>query len=616
MYILEKIKLNIADLINKTAGEDIVGPADLVYPPSLAKAVAGKPKPEMGDLSLPCFKLAEYFRGSSSVQKTVEAGKQGVGQLRKLSNPLLRRSPNGAAEWLVSEISGREIDLKKIGVSSINAIGPYLNFTLDKINLAKEVIKEIEKQQEEYGKNKTGKNKKAMVEYSNANTHKEYHVGHLRNLCYGDAINRILAANGNKAIPVSYINDFGIHTAKTLWCYLKFYQDKPLPENKGAFLGEIYARSSKELKNNPEGKAEVNKIMKKIESRKGEEYKLWQKTRKWSIEQMEEIYKEMGIKFEHIFYESEFINKGREMIADLYAKRVLTKSQGAIIADLEKYSLGVLVFLRSDNTALYPAADLPLALEKFKKYKLDKSIYIVDIRQNLYFKQLIKILELLGVEKEMTHLGYEFVKLPSGMMSSRSGNVITYEELKNLAMAKAMEETKKRHQDWSGEKIKETAGKIVNGAIKFEMLKVGAGQVITFDADKALKFEGFTAAYLQYTYARAQSILRKSQIPIRQLARKSQIPNLKLDEPKEQNLILKLAKYPEAVKSAGKNYDPSEIAKYLSDLAGLFNDYYHSVPVLQAEADTRNARLALIGAVSRVIANGLALLGIEIINEM
>ena len=241
------------------------------------------------------------------------------------------------------------------------------------IKQAKNVIKEIKKEKEKYGENKIGKNKKVMVEYSNANTHKEYHVGHLRNICYGDAVNKILSANGYKSIPVSYINDFGIHTAKTLWAYEEFFKDKKLPADKGGFLGQVYARAARELEKDETGKRLVAMIMKKIESRSGAEYELWKKTRKWSIAQFDKIYKELGVKFERIFYESEVVEKGMDLVGKLYEKRILTKSDGAIIADLNKYGLGVLVFLRSDGTALYPVADLALAEEKFKKYKKRKN---------------------------------------------------------------------------------------------------------------------------------------------------------------------------------------------------------------------------------------------------
>jgi len=587
MYTLDKIKINIVKIINKALNKKMIQASDLVPPPNFG----------FGDLSLPCFELAKK----------------------------LNKTATETAEWLVSEITTNNV------VVSTKAIGPYLNFTFNKTYLAKDVIKQIVKIKDDYGKNKSGKNKRVMIEYSNVNTHKEYHVGHLRNICYGDAVNRILTANGFKVIPVSYINDFGIHVAKTLWCYQEFYKSsfaasvakamdvKKATEDKGQFLGKVYTRACQELEENPTAKELVTFLMKKIESRKGAEYKLWQKTRKWNIDQFDKIYKELGVEFDHIFYESEFIDKGRKIVEDLYKEHFLTKSQGAIIADLEKYNLGVLLFLRSDGSALYPVADLPLAMEKFKKYKLDKSIYVVDVRQGLYFKQLFKVLELFGHKEELVHLGHEFVKLPDGMMQSRTGKVITYEDLREQAIKKAIRETKKRHKNWSDKKIEQVAGKIVNGAIKFEMIKIRADQIITFDINQALRFDGFTAAYLQYSYARINSIIKKAD-DRRQTTddrrQKKEIYFNELVENKEHQLVMGMAKYPAVVEQAGENYDPSEIAKYLFDLGQLFNEYYHSVPVLRAKKDVRQARLSLISAVSRVIANGLGLLGIEAVEEM
>ncbi len=424
-----------------------------------------------------------------------------------------------------------------------------------------------------------------------------------------------MAANGYYNIPVSYVNDFGIHVAKTLWAYQEYYKSKKLPDNKGYFLGQVYVQATQEMEKNPLAKELVMFMMKKIESRKGEEFKLWQETREWSIEQYEKIYEDLGVKFTHVFYESEFIERGKEKVGKLYEKELLIKSEGAIIANLEKYNLGVLIFLRSDGTTMYAVADLPLAEEKFKKYKLDTSIYITDIRQRQHFKQLFKVLELSGLKGKLVHLGHEFVKLPSGMMSSRAGNVITYEDLKEEVLKKAKIETKKRHKDWDKKKINEVAKTITNGAIKFEMVKVSANQVITFDINKALQFDGFTAAYLQYTYARINSILKKAEFSVERL-RTTPIKYERLNENKENELVMKLAKYPDAVLKAGESYDPSEIAKYLFDLAQLFNDYYHSIPVLKAEEKIRLARLALIIAISQVIVNGLNLLGIEVVEEM
>lgn len=568
MYTLEKIKNQIIKEINKALGREIVSASDLSYPPD-----AG-----MGDLSLPCFK----------------AGKE------------MKKPPVEVASKLLGELSSPKV----LGeLSSLKIAGPYLNFTLKKEKLADGVLKEITKMKSVYGENKDGRKKRVSIEYSNANTHKEYHVGHLRNICYGDAAAKILSANGFEVVPISYINDFGIHTAKTLWLYLEKYKDEPQPENKGAFLGRIYAEASQRLEKDQIGRQVAAGIMKKIESRQGEEYKLWQKTRKWSIKQFDNIYKELGVKFKKIFYESEFTDEGLEMIAKMYKKEILAKSEGAIIADLEKYGLGVLVFLRSDGTALYPVADLPAAIDRIKKFRLDKSLYVVDIRQSLYFKQLFKILELLGHKEDKEHLGYEFVKLPEGMMSSRAGRVITYEELKEEAIKRAVKETKSRHKDWGEKKIKSTAWTIVKGAIKFEMIKVGAGSVITFDIDKALRFDGFTAAYLQYTCARIRSVAKKAGV-------QGKPDPAFLKEEKEASLIMKLSKYPESVQKAGAGRDPSEIARYLFDLAQTFNDYYHSVPVLKSSDKEKAARLALLAAVRQVIKNGLGLLGIDVLEEM
>lgn len=300
------------------------------------------------------------------------------------------------------------------------------------------------------------------------------------------------------------------------------------------------------------------------------------------------------------------------MVLEMLEKGILKKSEGAVIADLEEYGLGVLVVLRTDGTATYPVADIPLAMAKFKEYDPDASIYVVDMRQSLYFKQLFQILKLLNYTKPMIHLGYDVVKLPSGMMSSRLGNVITYEELKEKLQSRASAETSARHPDWQPEKIAATTRALLIATIKFEMLKVGQEQAIVFDMEKALSFNGFTAAYLQYSYARLKSVIRKADMEI--AADASDLR--RLAESKEHSLILKLGKYPEAVKTSAKNFDPSEIARYLFELAQDLNDYYHSVTILKAEAEICRARLVLISAACQIIKNGLGLLGIEVVEEM
>jgi len=383
-------------------------------------------------------------------------------------------------------------------------------------------------------------------------------------------------------------------------------------ENKGYFLGRQYAEATQRIEEHEGAKLEVGQVMQQIESRRGDMYKLWKKTRQWSIDQFATIYKELGVRFSTTFYENEFIEAGLKMVKELETKGVLKRSEGAVIADLEAYKLGVLVVLRSDGTALYPVADLPLAIKKIKGYKLDHSLYVVDVRQSLYFNQLFKILELLGYKTKLEHLTYDFVKLPSGMMSSRTGNIIPYEDLKNMALEKAKAEIIQRHNNWPTKKINQVASAVAFGALKFEMIKVGSDKSITFDMDSALRFDGFTAAYLQYAYARIQSIKRKAPLTLK----RSTIDYAQLNETREKVLIIKLANFSASVSAAGEKRDPAEIAKYLFDLAQTANDYYHAVPVLKADRSTGAARLALLDSIALVIEQGLKLLGVEVVEEM
>lgn len=541
-----------------------INAGDLVFPPDA----------KMGDISLPCFGLAKE----------------------------LGRNPAEVAKELETEVKGT--------VCSVAATGPYLNFTLNKAVLSSKVLPEILKKGKKYGTQKIGAKQKVLVEFANQNTHKEVHVGHVRNFSYGDSVCRLLKANGYEALPFSYINDFGINTARVVWGLDRFYAGKKITGDKGEFLGKVYPEATKKQEEiGDAAKKEVGEYMKAIELRQGEIYQKWQATRLWSIESFAKIYRELGIKFHDIWYESEHIDEGLRLVEELKNKGVLKLSQGALIADLEQFGLGVQVYLRADGTALYPVADLALAQAKVKRFGIDESIIIVDIRQALHFKQLFKVMELLGYTQKMVHLGYDFVTLPGGAMSSRSGNVVTYATLKKSVTKTAIKSTREKHPDWDAKQIRKTAKKIAVGAMKFEMIKVGREKSITFDIEKSLRFDGFTAAYLQYTGARINSILKKAAIG-------TDADFSKLTEAKEGELVLKLAKYPEVILAAGKTYEPSEIAKYLFELAQLFNDYYHSVSVLKAEPEVMQARLVLLQSVRQVLDSGLRLLGIDFIDEM
>ncbi len=564
------------ELKNKLASQCGVEASDFVYPPQA----------ELGDLSLSLFNQAKIL---------------------KLKAPELAIK--------LKDVLENNQDLNK-DIKEVRALGPYLNIFLNEAELAKETINEIQKKSIDFGKFRMKSKCNLMIEYSNGNTHKEYHIGHLRNLFFGASLTRLLSFVGHRVIPVSYINDFGIHVAKTLWAWKnsdEFKEQREKKEqiiDKGRFLGTVYSVSSKELMANPEGKDQVSVIMKEIENRNGEYYKLWEETRRWSIDYFDKIYKNFNIHFDHIFYESEVIQEGIKLVDDLLEKKVLIKSQGAIVADLSLYGLGVLPVIRTDGTALYAAADLALADEKFKKYEIDESIYVVDVRQSLYFKQLAKIFDLAQSDYKISHLTYDFVTLKSGMMASRSGNIISYDDILSDAILRAKKEVSSRHDDWSEEKIKQTAESLAKSALSFEMLKVGREKVIVFDVEEALRFDGYTAAYLQYSGARLSSILRKSNDEI------AQVDFSLLNKFKEKQILIQLQKFSESVCQAAEKRDPSLIARYLFELAQLFNDYYHSVSILKEEESLRKVRLSLITSIQIVLKNAFQLLGLDYLEEM
>lgn len=560
MSLLNEAKQHIFEVMAELTGNDsLVNDIIIDYPPETA----------MGDLSIACFILAK---------------------LKKIS-------PSDLAKDLAMKIKADGI------IAKAEALGPYLNFFLQEAYLAR-VGQEINDLGFGLADIKGGR---VMIEYSNANTHKEYHIGHLRNVCYGDAVAKILSAVGQEVINVSYINDFGIHVAKTLWQLKK----SQAAVGGGYILGRLYSQASQALETDGQARAEVAEIMKNVEAREGEDYELWQTTRQWSIDYFAAVYERLGIKFKNIFYESAVIAEGRELVSKLLEQGILIKSRGAVIADLTLYNLGVLVFLRSDGTALYPVADLALAAKKFADFKLDESLYVVDKRQGLYFDQLFKVLALAGWATKARHLGYDFVRLPEGAMSSREGRVVTFDDVYNETKTKIQTEINSRHSAWPEKKVDKIAEALTVGVLKFEMIKVGADKIITFNIKEALRFDGFTSIYVHYAVARINSVLKKAKLKVKPGALLNGSEDIR-----ERTLLLLLAKFNLAVSEAARNYDPAVLAKYLFDLSQQFNDYYQNVPILQSAEPTQKGRLGLILAIKQVLTKGLAILGIETVDEM
>lgn len=488
----------------------------------------------------------------------------------------------------------------------------FLNFNIHNGIFAKLVIEEIEKKGKDYGTNKLGKGKKVMIEYPSQNTHKEFHIGHLRNVGIGNTLVELYKKSGYKVLPVNYINDFGSHVVKCLWGILKFHKDEEPETNKQKWLGQVYAEASTYVKEHPEVQVEVDELQKKLEARDKEIWPLFEKTKQWSIEGFDKLQSELQVQHDKVFYESDVKDRGQEKVDELLKKGIAEVGEGgAIIINLEKYDLDIALLRKSTGSGLYMTSDLALAEKKFKE-NIEESITITGIEQNFYFKQLFKVLELSGFKNKMTHIGYGLVNLPEGKMSSRSGNVILYEDLRDQIYGQLLVETQQRHPEWSEEQVRGTVFKLTMAVLKFTMQKHEAQKNIVFDIKEAVSFEGFSAPYILYVVARINSLIKKSESQ----KIKGIIDYAVLQEPEEKKLLLLLAEYPEVIKKALLNYNPSVITKYCFDVAQTFNEFYNKHQILNVADSLVYSRLSLCRAVKQVLVQALNILTIETVEEM
>lgn len=540
------------------------------------------PNSEMGDFAFACFGVAKAWQ-----MNPVEAAKK--------IQSLVAIKPDSVLFQAV-------------------VMGPYVNFYLNPSKVAESVLKEIVKKGKKYGANKLGKNQKILIEYPSNNTHKEFHVGHFRNVCIGNTLVNLYEQNGYKAYPVNYLNDFGSHVAKCLWGLQKFHGTEKPPANKQKWLGDIYAEASQKLKENPDFAPEVAEMQKRLEAKDKKLWPLFVKTRQWSIDQFIKIFKDLGVKHKAVFFEKDLKAKGQKLVDQLLKEGIAQVGEGgAIIIDLSQYKLDIALLRKSNGTGLYLTSDLPLAVAKFKKYNVSESIVITGSEQNFYFKQLYKILELMGFNKKLTHISYGLVNLKEGKMSSRLGNVILYEDLYDAVFADLKAESVQRHPEWSEKKINTNVHVLALAALKFDMQKHEAAKNIVFDTKEAASFEGFTGPYVLYSIARINSIARKLGVK----NSKSKIEYTLLDKQEEKQLILLLAKYSEVLERALQEYNPSVITRYAFDVAQAFNDFYNKHSIAKAESkELVQARLGLALAVKTVLENALALLTIGTVEEM
>lgn len=548
---------------------------DLTSPPDI----------KMGHLCFPCFKLSKELEKSP----------------KDIAAILAEQWPHSGAGILAQ------------------AAGPYLNFLFSARYTGRHLLEKMK--DESYFQNPDQGPSPYLIEYSQPNTHKELHVGHMRNLCFGLSLISLFKYCGHKVVSCTFPGDVGTHVAKCLW-YLKYHQKEGVPKmNKGEWLGRIYSLAHNKLEDEKgsekedHNRQELTEILKQIEQKQGEFFELWKETRQWSIELMESVYDWAGVKFDRWYWESEVDSESVKLVQDLHAKGLLVEDQGAIGIHLEEEKLGFCLLLKSDGNGLYSTKDLELARRKFAEFAPKENLYVVDIRQELHFKQVFAALERLGLgdSSKCKHLKYNFVELPDGAMSSRKGNIVPLKQLiENMKETIKIDYLQRYQGQWSHEDIESTADMVAQGAIKYGMNRMDPNKKIVFDMKEWLRLDGESGPYIQYTHARIQSLIEKmsdaSTHPIQW--------HLLIHE-RELELIAHLNLFNHSMAKSLESYKTSGICSYLYDLAKLFNSFYHDCPIGKAESnELKRARLALCQCTQAALKQGLALLAIPAPDKM
>lgn len=527
----------------------------------------------------------------------------------------LKKSPADLAKSLSEHIEQNPI----AGIALAKNAGPYLNITIDSSLYFAEVISPINNGKF-FERKLIADPEKTMVEYSQPNTHKELHVGHMRNLCLGDALIRLHRYCQFDIIASTFPGDVGTHVAKCLWYFKHFCQPSDIPnDRKGAWLGELYTKAHNLLEDQKgsekedQNRTELTQILKQLEQKSGEYYELWKETRQWSIDMMKDVYKWADVEFDIWYFESDVDSESVKLIKKYYDKGLFKEDQGAIGIDLSDDKLGFCLLIKSDGNGLYATKDIELARRKFEDYKIEKSIYVVDKRQAHHFRQVFKTLEKMGYEnaKKCYHLQYDFVELPDGAMSSRKGNIVALQSLIDQMQETIKSEHLAKYKDeWNESEIEQTAHQVAMGAIKYGMNKMDPSKKIVFDMKEWLRLDGDSGPYIQYVHARINSMLAKVEVDTTADASK-------LTHPTETALMVKLTGFNDTVQIACLNYKPSTLCTYLFELSKAFNHFYTECSINKEEdKELKAARAQLALAVKNTIAKGLSLLGIPAPNKM
>lgn len=532
------------------------------------------PDLEKGDLTLPCFKLAK----------------------------VLRKSPVVIANELKSVFD------KDKTFSAVESVNGYLNFKYNRADFVKQTLREVLTAGEKYGSSFCGKGKTICIDYSSVNIAKPFHIGHLSTTVIGGSLYKIFEFLGYKVVGINHLGDYGTQFGKMI-CAYKLWGDRQAVEKDGVKeLMRLYVRFHEEAKHNSGLEDKARQYFKNIENGCKEEIQLFTWFKDITLKEVKKIYEKLNIKFDSYAGESFYNDKMQPVIDELTEKGLLVESDGAKVVKLDDYGMPPCIILRSDGASLYATRDLAAAFYRKATYDFYKCLYVVAYQQDLHFKQLFKVLELMGKEwaKDMVHVSFGMVSLEDGAMSTREGKVVLLEDVLNKAVEKCLNIINEKNPNLED---KENVAEIVGiGAVIFGTLFSGRIKDITFSYDKMLNFDGETGPYVQYTCARCKSVLRKS----------GEIKDYKVTcvNDDEYALTMLLARFPEIVKLSAEKYEPSVITRYSVDLAQAYNKFYFDCKILGEEDNVKNYRLALTKATLTVLTNSLKLLGISVPEKM
>ena len=534
------------------------------------------PKSDMGDFAFPCFQLSK----------------------------VMRKAPNMIAADLATEIN-------KEGFEKVEALGPYINFFLDKTSFNKTIIEKVLNEEDQYGSGTEGAGKKYIVEYSSPNIAKPFHVGHLFTTAIGNSLYKTLKFDGYDPTRINHLGDWGTQFGKLIVAYKMWGDEEALEKDPISELLRIYVKFYYEAKEHPELDDEGRRYFKRLEDGYEEEVALWNRFKDLSLKEFNKIYEILNVDFDSWAGESFYNDKLEDVSKFLEERGILEESNGAKVVMLEDYNMPPCLVVKSDGASIYATRDLAAARYRKEHYDFDKCIYVVGKDQILHFKQVFKTLELAGEEwaKDCVHIPFGVVKFADKKLSTRKGDVVLLEELLNNAIENAKELIEEKNPTLANKE--DVAKKIGIGAIVFTYLKNSREKDITFNWKEMLSFDGETAPYVQYAYARAKSIVRRAgEVSV-------EADFTKLTTKEEFELCKTLEGFHKAVLGAIDKLEPSIITRYSIDVAKAFNKFYNAHSVLNVEDESlKAARLALIKAAAQVIKNSLSLIAVDVVEEM